>query len=247
MVPFLLSLCAHGQTGQTMYAQDGGTREVLESIFIPPVLNAPFSLTLETEWSRPLNNGGTYTVENRRHIKRDSAGRIYQERWLLVPKNSKVPSVMNVIQASDPAAHTLYNCQVAEKRCYLISYTGSTAVSYRPVMAGPSGPLPNGVGFQTSETLGHSSIDGMDVVGYRHSVTLNPWTAGNDQPMVSNREFWYSEQLGINLHSIFESAQTGRQEFTVTEITTSEPDASYFKVPKGYTVVDQRATEPPSN
>ena len=31
---------------------DGGTQQTLESIFIPPLANAPFSLTLETEWTR---------------------------------------------------------------------------------------------------------------------------------------------------------------------------------------------------
>ncbi len=243
------ALLAAGAQAQapTMYAQDGGTREVLESIFIPPLLHAPFSLTLETEWSRPLANGGTYTLQNRRHIMRDSAGRIHQERWILVPKNGKIPSTMNLIQVSDPSAHTLYNCEVAEKRCHLITYTGSTMTKYQPMISGGSGPLPNGTGFQTSESLGHSSVDGIDTVGYRHSLTVNPWVAGNDQPMVSTREFWYSEQLGISLRSSLETAQTGKQEFTVTEIDTSEPPAAIFKVPAGYTVVDQRSVEPPSN
>jgi len=49
---------------------DGGVRQVLESIFIPPKPNAPFTLTLDTEWTRPLGNGGTYTLVNERHIAR---------------------------------------------------------------------------------------------------------------------------------------------------------------------------------
>jgi hypothetical protein len=95
---------------------DGGTRQTLESIFIPPMAHAPFSLTLETEWVRPLGNGGTYTVANKRKIMRDSAGRIYQERWLLVPKNGKMESKMDYIQISDPAEHTLYNCERETKQ-----------------------------------------------------------------------------------------------------------------------------------
>ena len=45
-------------SGSTILTGDGGTRETLESIFIPPKLNAPFSLTLETEWIHPLPHGG---------------------------------------------------------------------------------------------------------------------------------------------------------------------------------------------
>ena len=90
---------------------DGGVRQVLESIFIPPKPSAPFTLTLDTEWTRSLGNGGTYTLVNKRHIARDSAGRVYEERWYLVPKNGKQESTMNYIQIADPSRHTLYNCQ----------------------------------------------------------------------------------------------------------------------------------------
>src|SRR5271165_817828 len=94
--------------GQDRTPPDGGVRQVLVSILIPPKPNAPFTLTLDTEWTRPLGNRGTYTLANERHIARDSAGRIYQERWYLVPKNGKVESTMNFIEISDPAQHILY-------------------------------------------------------------------------------------------------------------------------------------------
>jgi hypothetical protein len=80
--------------------QDGGTRKVLESIAIPPLANAPFSGTLVTEWTRPMADGGNYTLTNRRRIARDSAGRIYEERWLLVPKGSDTAWLAKIRPAS---------------------------------------------------------------------------------------------------------------------------------------------------
>jgi hypothetical protein len=77
------------QPVQQFYVQDGGTSEVLESIVIPPKAQAPFSLLLQTEWVRTLSDGSTITLVNQRRIARDSGGRIYQERWFLVPKNGK--------------------------------------------------------------------------------------------------------------------------------------------------------------
>jgi hypothetical protein len=218
---------------------DGGVSQVLQSIFIPPIPNAPFSLTVETEWSRPLGNGGSYTLVNRRQIKRDSAGHIYQERWILVPKGGKSQSTMNLIQVSYPEKHVYYNCWVANKQCTPVSYHPSTNSVYRPAML-TNATLPNGMGFEKHEELGSRSIAGVPTNGYRDTRTINAGVAGNDLPMVSTREFWYSSDLGINLLSIVDSAQTGKQVFTVTEINQSEPDPKFFSIPDGYTVVEPR-------
>ena len=225
---------------------DGGVRQVLESIFIPPKPNTPFTLTLDTEWTRPLANGGTYTLVNERHIARDTSGRVYEERWYLVPKNGKVESTMNYIQIADPAQHTLYNCQVELKKCVLMDYVGLTTTEYKPPI-GVSAPLSNGNGFHTHEELGKSSLFGFDTVGYRETTTLNPGVFGNDQPMVTTREFWYSPQLAINLLSKVDSPAAGKQTFTVTVISAVEPDPQLFTLPAGFEVVDQRKVEPPSN
>ncbi len=96
LIPATLTL-AQSRSKSATSAPDGGAREVLVSIFIPPKPNAPFFMALDTEWTRPLGNGGTYTLVNERQIARDSAGRVYQERWLLVPKNGKVESTINRI------------------------------------------------------------------------------------------------------------------------------------------------------
>ena len=64
---------------------------------------------------------------------------------------------------------------------------------------------------------------------------------GNDRPMVSMREFWWSPQLGINLISIVDEPQSGTQVFTVKELSTAEPELSLFEIPAGYTVVDHRS------
>jgi hypothetical protein len=225
---------------------DGGVRQVLESIFIPPKPNAPFTLTLDTEWTRPLANTGTYTLVNERHVARDTAGKVYEERWYLVPRDGKVESTMNYIQIADPAQHTLYNCQVEVKKCFLLDYTGSTTTDYRPPI-GVTSPLANGTGFHTHEELGKSSLFGFDTSGYRESTTINPGVYGNDQPMVTTREFWYSPQLAINLLSKLDSPSAGKQTFTVKEISAAEPDPQLFALPAGFEVVDQRKVEPPSN
>ncbi len=219
---------------------DGGVGGRMESIFIPPRAGAPFSLTLATEWSRPLGtSGGTFTLANERRIVRDSKGRIYQERWILVPKGGKVKSFMDVFQITDPEQHTWYNCITATKVCDLYKYSRTTTEDYQPAIL-PSGPLPDGSGVRQSDDLGMGSTEGIDTHGYRETTTYNVGVMGNDQPMISTREFWYSPQLAINLVSLVDNPQTGKQVFTVKDLTTSEPEPTFFAVPEGYKVVDRR-------
>ena len=213
----------------------------MESIFIPPTLEAPFSLKLAAEWSRPLATGGSFTLANERAIVRDSRGRIYQERWILVPKGGDIKSELNVFQITDPAQHTWYNCSTRTKICELLPYNDSSKARYQPRI-GKSGPLPDGRGFTQVDDLGVDTIEGMEAHGYRETCTFNPGTMGNDQPMISMREFWFSEQLGINLRSIVDSPQSGKQVFTVKELSTSEPDPAYFNIPSEYRVVNHLET-----
>jgi hypothetical protein len=204
--------------------QDGGTREVLESIVIPPLPNAPFYTTLETEWARPMAEGGTYTLTNKRHIARDSAGRVYEERWLLVPKGSDVKSAMNFIQIADPNNHTLYTCSTFKKICDLTHQTKD--------------------GSHTVENLGMKTLQGVDTVGTRQTTTIKTGEMGNDRPIQIVLEYWHSPRLGFNLLSSRSDPRIGTQTFAITELDTAEPDPQLFSVPDGYQVVDQQTSPP---
>jgi hypothetical protein len=231
-------VCAQAQDDGGV-AFDGGGQEILESIFVPYIAHAPFSLTLAAEWSRPMNNGGTFTTANSRPIKRDSAGRIYQERWLMSPKGSNIPSRMSWIQIADPVAHTLYQCSPRQKICELVTLADPVMARFEPGRF-KSGPLKDGKGTRTQEDLGAQFFAGLPVHEYRDTMTLNAGVLGNDMPMSTVRQYRFCAELGFNLTSVLEAPQIGRQTFTVTEITTSEPDPSFFQPPQGYKVVDHR-------
>lgn len=248
ILPFLciwpVAMIAGAQTkdatpAPVIQTRDGGANGVLVSIFVPPKASAPFTLTLSTEWSKPLGNGGSYTVANQRRVARDSKGRIYQERWLLAPKGSNIPSQMNVIELSDPDTHTRTFCYVGPHVCEITAYSGSPENVYKPLI-GATGALPDGRGFRQHEDLGLSNTLGTDTNGYRETTTLNPGVLGNDQPMVMVREFWYAPSLGLNLISKVDDPKVGKQTFVTTELNTSEPEAKLFSMPEGYRVVDRR-------
>jgi hypothetical protein len=221
--------------------RDGGANLVLQSIYSPVLLNAPFTAIVHTEWARPMPGGGNVVTVNQRRVARDSQGRIYEERWLLVPKDSGIESRMNVIQIADPETHTLYNCLMLEKphRCILQDYTGTASATYVPAI-GTTGPLANNSGYQTHEDLGVRYVEGLDCSGTRDVTTWNKGVFGNDRPVVATREFWHSAQIGINLISHVTGPNVGDQSFKVTDVNLAEPDSALFQLPAGFVVDDRR-------
>jgi hypothetical protein len=234
-------------TPAVMPAQDGGIRQVLESIVIPPIAHAPFTATLVTEWSRPTPDGATVTFINERQVARDAQGRLYEERWALVPKNGEFKSKMQWIQIADARQQTLYNCSVAAHVCMLLRYNPARdlAAAATPALAG--GPLSNGRGSVQVDNLGTQTISGMDTIGTRITTTFNPGAVGNDKPVVQVRETWRSEQLAVNLLSKISGPLIGTETFSITELNATPPDPALFAVPAGYTVRDERQTRPASN
>jgi hypothetical protein len=231
---------------QQLHVEDGGMRETLESIAIPPKAEAPFTLTLQTEWVKTLYDGGTITSVNQRKIARDAKGRIYQERWFLVPKNGKAESQMTTIQISDPNAHTHYNCFMLDQKhvCELTTFLPSTSTVYK-MQGPPPGPLPEDAGTVIHEDLGKQFISGVETTGTRDATIYNPNVFGNDRNVTVEREFWYSPQLGINLLSKRSDPRFGSQTFRATNLILDDPDPKLFDLPDGFKVVDRRQNAPP--
>ena len=133
---------------------DGGVSQVLQSIYIPPIHDSPFTATVHTEWARPLAGGGSETVVNQRKVARDRDGRIYEERWALVPKNSNVKSVMNAIQIYDANKHSGYDCFLLGRKkgqCELKDYSPSPHTD----ASSETGPFAEQHGISNPRRPGH--------------------------------------------------------------------------------------------
>ena len=214
---------------------DGGTREVLISILIPSLPNAPFSATVVTESIRQLADGTAITQGNRRAIARDRAGRIYQERRLLVPADGKHESVLTQIEISDPLAHTLYICIPKERVCQVELFSAPDFVP--PPTAATVSREPGSV---TLKDLGKQNIGGLETVGTRQTGVIETGTIGNNSPIEIKREYWYSPQLGVNLISKVQDPRIGALNFEVAEIVLGEPDPKLFQPPRDSKVIDLR-------
>ena len=215
---------------------DGGTREVLLSILIPSLPNAPFTATVNTEWIRQLPDGSSITLKNRRAIARDAAGRIFQERRALVPDDGKAQSGVTQIEISDPVSHELYICMPHGRTCQVEVFSPPESLPYTP----PAKAHMAQGSTSESEDLGKQSIGGLETVGTRETTVIPAGTIGNNSPLMSKREFWFSPRLGVNLISKLQHPLSGSQNFEVSDITLGEPDAKLFEVPSGFKILDLR-------
>ncbi len=221
---------------QTQRPPDGGTREVLVSILIPTLPNAPFTATVNTEWIRQLPDGSTITLKNHRAIARDAAGRIFQERRALIPDDGKTNSGVTQIEISDPVAHALYICMPYRRTCQLEEFSPQ---EFAPYGAPGKAHMVQGASSE-SEDLGKQSIGGVETVGTRETTIIPSGTIGNNSPIMSRREFWFYPQLGVNLISKLQHPLSGTQNFEVSDIALGEPDAKLFEVPSGFKILDLR-------
>lgn len=233
----LLWLNAFAQSPEEgTHAPDGGVVEQFNSILLPPVQHAPFTSTVTAEWTKVLEDGSTITLQNHRLVVRDGAGRIYQERRQLVPRDAQVDPPLQRIEISDPATHKKYFCRTEDHVCALWDYSGPEEASAQPV-----GTQHDDYGSLTREDLGKTFVNGVEAIGTRETRTLNPGAIGNDRVIAIVKEIWYSPQLGINVLVKRVDPRHGTQVINVTEINQGEPDAKHFQLPAGYTVVDRRS------
>jgi hypothetical protein len=216
---------------------DGGTQYFVDGISVLPIAGKPFSGQSTTEWTRTLADGTVVKTHLLTVVARDSQGRIHRERHHFVPLDSNEQSKLIEIKISDPITHTRTTCNAATHRCSVTGYRAPTSFKPRPV-----GEFDNGKRSLTRESLGSDSIDGLNVVGTRETVTINPGVVGNSQPLVTTREFWYSPDLQVNLSITREDPRDGTQQVRVQDVSRSEPEPAMFQVPAGY-VVDVH--EPP--
>ncbi len=220
---------------QSAHAPDRSAITRIMSIVVPPLAGAPFSATVNTEWTRLLEDGANQVLRNSRLIARDRQGRVFQERRSFVGPTGPDAFRLRQTEITDPMARTVALCEPNQRVCELRVY--------RPadwgVIPSPAAD-PNRNPSLHSESLGTRTVDGLDLVGTRESLTIGPGAVGADRPLTVEKEFWYSSKLGLNISTRRSDPRSGVEVYTVTDINQSEPDPNLFVLPKSAQIVDHR-------
>ena len=89
------------------------------------------------------------------------------------------------------------------------------------------------------EDLGSDTMENVEVHGTRKSKTIPAQFSGTGQAIIVTDEYWYSEDLHLNMLVKHNDPRTGEQTVTVTHVNRAEPDQTMFQVPSGYKIVDE--------
>ena len=106
------------------------------------------------------------------------------------------------------------------------------AVFYKRVdrIAGPAEP---------SESLGKQTLEGVESEGSRNTSTLPAGAIGNDRPIQTVSERWYSPELQTVMMSKHSDPRTGEESFRLTNVTRGEPSPDLFQVPASYHTMEK--------
>ena len=85
------------------------------------------------------------------------------------------------------------------------------------------------------EDLGEQMIEGVKARGVRNTSSIEVGKIGNDRPLNTVSESWYSDELKMEVMSRRSDPRAGESTFRLININRSEPPSYLFQVPSGYT------------
>jgi hypothetical protein len=209
--------------------------QVGPGIFVTPVPSAPFSGVINVERLIVQPDGSVASFKSTRDIHRDSQGRIYNEVRTLLPVSSSEPPQIVSILLYDPQTRistTLY----PRDRKFTSGTVNRPPATVPPALlyASPTGQSLPPSEFANEEDLGIQELSGLSVRGVRETQTIPADKSETGQDIVITDEYWYSNDLSINMRIKHVDPRKGSVTMTVTQVTRTEPDAALFEIPPGY-------------
>jgi hypothetical protein len=226
--------------------EDGGPLEFGERIEVlgfgglhggKVVKGAPFSAVGISESTQTLTDGNRITRKTQTALFRDDQGRFRKEVTLpAIGPLAASGQPHSFVVISDPVAGASYVLEADEKVARKMSAGNA---HFKDKLNGEMGHHHWKEGSDANvqkESLGTQSINGIKAEGTRYTRTIAAGEIGNDKPITIVSERWYSPDLQVVVMSKHSDPRFGNSSYTLTNIQRSEPDASLFGVPAGYTV-----------
>lgn len=232
-----------------------------------PVTNAPYQADSESQTVQRLADGNVIQNSHTSKIARDGQGRTRTEETLTrIGPWAAGSSPRTIIFISDPVSGNSYvlhpDTKTAEKMpsrhfpggpgkhdVMVFRKSGEAGARDSAVTAtitdadGPTVSVqrldaPAADNNEQKEDLGTQEINGVTAQGKRITRTIPANTIGNQMPIVSVSETWFSPDLKTVVESKHTDPRFGDTTFSLKNIQKGEPAADLFQVPADYTVTD---------
>jgi hypothetical protein len=238
------------------------------------VKGAPYTADAVTETTQVLSDGNRITRKSTATTYRDNEGRTRREETMAAigpwaaagdpPQHIFIHDpVADVSYMLDPQTHTARKLMIgrevfagkpaatAKQGGGMVRRRGSIAVAPPEAQAGLAvagtfeGP---GVKFSRSDVktqpLGKQTIEGVEAEGTRSTVTLPAGTIGNERPIDTVSERWYSPELQTVVMSKRSDPRFGETVYRLINIRRGEQPPTLFEVPADYALREDPGMEP---
>jgi hypothetical protein len=187
-----------------------------------------------------LQDGTTERFKTISNIARDSSGRIHNERRLMVTESATLTPQLVSTHIYDPTNRVSTVLTPMQHMARQTKLQGP-APDYEQAPSFPSvAPVDrNGEPLWRQEDLGTQVMEDVTVHGRRIVRNVSAAASGTGQPVVVTDEYWYSDDLHLNMLMKHNDPRTGEQTLTVTQVKRGEPDPLLFTVPPDYKLVDE--------
>lgn len=211
-----------------------------------PVTGAPYTAEAVTQTTQMLADGNRIEQRTTATIARDSKGRIRREQQALALAGLVVDSPFVTI--SDPTARTHVTLDRERRVAFRVKTPSLDPASGRDPRSvdGPrskSGPAPGGGNVKT-EALGERDIDGVRAEGTRTTITIPANAIGNQAPVITVSERWFSPDLQAVVLTQRSDPRFGKTVYRLVNIVRTEPPAELFEIPADYRIEEQTLPRP---
>jgi hypothetical protein len=237
------------------------------------VKSAPYTADAVTETTQVLSDGNRITRKSTATIYRDNEGRTRREETMsaIGPWSAAGEPlqhifihdpVANLSYILDPQAHTAQKLMIVRemfvgkpganaKQAGLTIRRGGAPAEAPPEMkaglamegtfsvAAAKFPSP---GAKT-QSLGKQTMEGVAAEGTRSTVTVAAGTIGNERPIDSVSERWYSPELQTVVMTKRSDPRFGETVYRLINIRRGEQPPNLFEVPADYTLREDPGME----
>jgi hypothetical protein len=202
-----------------------------QGFFLTPIPNSPFSAVVNVERTLVRRDSSVVLqLRSTHHVARDTRGRIHNEMSALVPVTSNETPPLLHIHLYDPQTRVSTEINVPKRTFWTITMNHPPSTEPPTIrFAAPDGNAPPNE-FTQQEDLGIRDFEGVAAHGMRQTQTVEE----DGKEIVVTDEYWYSQDLRVNLMIKHSDPRKGTATMTVTQITRTEPDPAVFEIPEGY-------------
>lgn len=214
------------------------------SIEMTVVKGAPFSGDFVTESMQQLADGNRISSKRTEVYARDAEGRTRREMGPVTFIHDPVAKVDLILENQKKTARKIAMPDLPTPPA------GQNVLFFSTMAPPPGGPAPDVIKFARTEgaagdqppfatktePLGKRMIEGIEAEGTRTTVTVPAGAVGNDLPLVTVSERWFSAELKTVVLSTRKDPRAGETTYRLTNLRKGAPSPHLFEMPPDFTL-----------